>query len=156
MPEGWVKIYSPTGYVYLTKDGPQLQRIGFERAPLDNAFPRLRKREQHKITADIDLITLSERYVANIKSGSLENIEILSAGQSQLDGRPAFEKLMQYTDSSGVRYRVKAYGLVNENGFYEVYYSAPVLYFYDRDIITFEEVLATYQIIIETDDKVSN
>ncbi len=129
-----------------TREGPLLQAIYVDFRPHKRAFAAI-KQESSAATPPQEL---AQRLVADMtKERDLENVQIQSDEPAELAGRPAFRLQFEYkapVKRGAVRYREIVVGTVNEKGLYLIGYRAPVLYYFERDTVAFEQALKTFAI----------
>ncbi len=158
IPEGWVRTTEPDTWEQLeiddklrtillesmtvTRDGTSLHAITVTRRYSDNAFPALKK----KSVASMLPIEAADLYVSELrKRNGLERLEVLSNKPAQVDGKQAFQLVLQYRNDDGLRVRIESYGFVDKTGFYTINYRAPYLYYYDRDRQEFTELVQSFK-----------
>jgi hypothetical protein len=158
VPEGWVRTTEADTWeqvdiddkqriillesMTVTRDGTSLHAITVTRRYADNAFPTIKK----KSVASMLPMEAADLYVAELrKRNGLERMEVVSNKPALIDGKQAFELVMQYRNDDGLRVRVMSYGFVDETGFYTINYRAPYLYYYDRDQSDFTELVQSFK-----------
>lgn len=158
VPEGWVRTTTPDTWerieidseprtillesMTVTRDGTGIHSIAVTRRYADNAFPSIKK----KSAAGMLPVNAADLYVAELrKRNGLERLEVLSNKPAVVDGKQAFELVLQFRNEDGLRIRVMSYGFVDETGFYTINYRAPYLYYYDRDQKDFAELVQSFR-----------
>jgi hypothetical protein len=157
LPAGWVH-QSTARSVSVSRDGFQLNSIAVTRTDLDDAFEDQMKeqraegdRKRPQVAADTPVEDLAELYIAKVMRAS-DQSTLVSDEPSTLGGKPAFRVTTELKDGRGVRIRTTCTGTAQEQGYYEVCYSAPALHYYARDLAVYEKLLASFE-YLETDKK---
>lgn len=158
VPEGWVRTTEPDKWerieideemrllmlesMVVTRDGTGIHAISVTRRYPDTAFATIKK----KSSTNMLPLEAAELYVSELRKRSgLERLEVLSNKPGTVDGKQAFQLVMQYKNDDGLRIRVKSYGFVDETGFYTLNYRAPYLYYYDRDYEDFSKLVESFR-----------
>lgn len=158
VPEGWVRSTKPDTYDYVniddkrqpillesmtvTLDGTGIQAINITRHYPDTAFPTIKKKSK----ATMLPMEVADLYVSELRKRSgLEQLKVLENKPANVDGRQAFQLVMQFKNDDGLRIRIATYGFVDETGFYTISYRAPYLYYYDRDYTTFKKLVSSFK-----------
>ncbi|MGI9281199.1 MAG: hypothetical protein ACR2PX_16455 [Endozoicomonas sp.] len=149
-PDGSFKIEAPLGWVkgpnqnavFLTEEGPHLQKVMMQRYDHKKAFESIKKTSSEEMMP----IELADYYLASFKKerDGLE-VEQLDIKPVKLSGQAAFRMLLQTTTSRGLKINTLAYGLSSKKGFYELSYSAPELHYFERDLPEFEKMVKSFE-----------
>lgn len=146
VPEGWVRLTQPQGWEQVeidgkretmimetqvvTRDGVGLQSINITRRYPDSAFPTIKKKSR----ANMLPAEVADLYVTELRKRSgLERLKVITNKPAKIDGKQAFQLVMQYKNDDGLRIRIASSGFVDKSGFYTISYRAPYLYYYNRD-----------------------
>ena len=157
VPEGWVRTTQPDTWerieidgelrtillesMTVTRDGTGIHAISVTRRYADTAFPTIMKKSSRNMLPP----DAADLYVAELrKRNGLERLKVLSNKPATVDGKEAFQLVMQYKNDDGLRIRVMSYGFVDETGFYTISYRAPYLYYFDRDRKQFTELVDSF------------
>lgn len=146
-PEGWkyAKLWfsDESG---ATREGPALQSIFVDFRSHKSAFKALKQ----KSTPTMLPQDLAQQLVADMtKERGLENVSILADEPATLAGRPGFRLRFEYrlpVQRGAIRYQEVVVGTVNEKGLYLLGYRAPVLHYFERDLLAFEATQKTFAI----------
>lgn len=158
VPEGWVRTTEPDTWERLnidgkdriillesmgvTRDGIGIHAISVTRRYPGTAFPTIKK----KSTPNMLPPEVADLYVSELRKRSgLERLKVLSNKPAKIDGKPAFQLVMQYKNDDGLRIRIMSYGFVDKTGFYTVNYRAPYLYYYKRDYDKFLKLVKSFK-----------
>jgi hypothetical protein len=158
VPEGWVRttqadtwerieIDGETRTILLeamtvTRDGTGIHAITVTRRYADNAFPTIKK----KSVGTMMPLEASDLYVSELRKRSgLERLKVLSNKPAKVDGKQAFQLVMQYRNDDGLRIQIMSYGFVDKTGFYTINYRAPYLHYYERDHKEFSELVHSFK-----------
>lgn len=155
--DGWVRTTEPRTWdrvaidgkdqtilleaMTVTRDGTGLQAITVTRRYADTAFPTLKKKSNAQMLAP----EVADLYVSELrKRTGLERLSVLSNKPAKVDGKPGFQVVMQFKNEDGLRIQIVTYGFVDKTGFYTLTYRAPYLYYYDRDLRVFNELVTSF------------
>lgn len=146
-PAGWRYQKMPFGDECLaTRDGPFLQAVYVDYRKHRKAFPGLKK----DATPEMMPQELAEKLVADITaSRGLQNMRVLSDEPTELAGLPAFRLHLAYrtaVDAGSVRYEEIVVGANSPQGIFVVHYRAPVLHYFTRDLVAYEQALSSFTI----------
>ena len=158
VPEGWVRTTKPDTWerievdgepktillesMSLTRDGTPIHAITITRHYSPTAFPVLNK----KAKANMLPFEAADLYVSELRKRSgLERLKVLSNKPAKVNGKRAFQLVMQFKNEDGLRIRIISYGFVDKTGFYTINYRAPYLYYYKRDYKQFTQVVRSFK-----------
>ena len=144
LPTGWLLLESKDSLV-LSKDGILLQYISIQYRPHEKAFEKLEKDSSSTMLPS----ELAELTIAEIKAtqdDGLPSMEILHNAPVNLAGHTGFDIHLRYKTDDGLRIDTLLRGVVDENGFYLVRYSAPTLHYFERDRQTYNSLTESLQL----------
>jgi hypothetical protein len=158
VPEGWVRTTQADTWerieidgeprtilleaMTVTRDGTGIHAITVTRRYADNAFPTIKK----KSVATMMPLEAADLYIAELRKRSgLERLKVLSNKPAKVDGKQAFQLVMQYRNEDGLRIRIMSFGFVDKTGFYTINYRAPYLHYYERDHKEFTELVHSFK-----------
>jgi hypothetical protein len=138
IPGGWMR-HSGRGSLddTITLDGTDIHSITFALQSLDQAFPIL----EREATPDLLPSELAELTVAELKAGGFDNLEVVSEGPAIVAGQESFRLHLRHRQPTGLRVDHLIYGFATDSGAYRLVFSAPTLYFFERDRPVFEELV---------------
>lgn len=156
-PKGWVRTTAADTWervsidgkmqtmllesITTTRDGEGIQEVSVTRRYPDTAFPTIKK----KSSATMLPLEAADLYVSELRKRSgLERLKVLSNKPAVVNGKPAFELVMQFKNDDGLRIRMVSYGFVDKTGFYTINYRAPYLYYYRRDYSAFARIVRSF------------
>lgn len=126
----------------LTRDGVPLHAITVTRRYPDNAFPTLKKKSSETMLPP----EVADLYVSELKKRSgLEKLVVLSNKPARIDGKNGFQLVLQHKNDDGLRINIMTHGFVDKTGLYTVSYRAPALYFYERDMKDYMNLVASWR-----------
>jgi hypothetical protein len=143
LPPGWLKIAPGNGAVtVLSLDGEDLDLIRISRFDNDKVFSNIKKVASPKdLPAD-----LAGDFIASSKADlSVSSLTVLTNEPATLGGKNGFHLRYAFSNPDGVRYQTDIYAVCTENGFYTVYYRAPVLHYFDEHLAEFQKSVASFQ-----------
>jgi hypothetical protein len=144
LPVGWVLFEEEDG-VWLSKDGPDLQRIAVQFRKHKDAFKEIKK------SSSLDLLPseLAEMTIAELKASNehgLPSLKIMSNEPVQIAGRQGYALPVGVNPDEGLRIQILVDGFVNEKGLYTLFYRAPTLHYFNQDRLAFEKVVSSMRI----------
>ena len=144
-PAGWRRAPGAVGdRVVLTADGTGIQQLVLGRFPLEKAFPLT----QGKAAPDISLRELGERVLAEIRAGSRNStIELKSAAETRIDGRPAFLLHLAERTQAGVQYERLVAGVADRSQMFWANCQALARYFFERARPVCERAIGSVRVI---------
>ena len=138
VPAHWVVLQKSDSLV-VSRDGPELQKIVLHTRPHDKAFPRIKQAS----SADMLPSDLGAHFIAELHAEDaqgLPSLKVDKEGPARLDGREGFRIEAHYDTADGVRYRLLAYGVADKKGYVDLFYTAPAIHYYKRNLADFEAV----------------
>jgi len=139
-PEGWVQEYNAGGQLIASRDGYPLQIILVAARSNIDAFPAIKK----GVTPSTLPSEVADLNIANIKAMGVD-AELVENEPAQVAGRSGYRLLLRHFDGRGLEWRQVVYGAVDEKYFYRLYFEAPALYFFARDLPAFEGMVKSFQ-----------
>ncbi len=138
VPQGWVRLDGLKDRVLITKDGPSIQVVVAKFASHEKAFDNIEE------TTAVDMLPdeLAKLVIADLKHHeSLSALEVVESSPATLDKHMGFRLHLRYKTNKGLAVERVAYGFVDEGGFYQLFYEAPSLHFFARDLRVFERTV---------------
>jgi hypothetical protein len=87
--------------------------------------------------------------IAEIKASGDEGVpslEVLQNAPVEIAGRTGFGLHLRYRTETGLRMDMLLHGVTDTDGLYLVKYSAPTLYYFERDLPVYESVSGSLQL----------
>lgn len=144
LPKGWMTART-TKNLYMTRDGVSLQQI----QALARDITKQEKDAKKILTKGMLPQEAAERVLDIVRSDkSLGQFTVVENAPAQIGGKEGFRLVYTYRNDK-VRYRSVYYGLLQGEKFYRISYSAPVRYYFDKDVATFEEIVKSFKLVEE-------
>lgn len=125
-----------------TRDGMGIHAITVTRRYPDTAFPTIKKKSTPRMLP----LEAADLYVSELrKRNGLERLKVLSNKPVQINGKQAFQLVMEFRNDDGLRIRIVSHGFVDKTGFYTINYRAPVLYYYERDYDDYARLVRSFR-----------
>jgi hypothetical protein len=141
-PLGWMFLYQDQENTVLSKDGPKIQVIGLKKSPYKDAFKHIKK----DISDELLTTELMELFLADMHSANPDiNLTIIQKSPAIIDGKDGFKIQLEYTGTLDVIYDEMLYGFIDNGYYYRIYYFAPKLYYFERDLPTFESIVKSFK-----------
>ena len=136
-PEGWMHLEMPDSDM-LSKDGPYLQYILAQERPLDRGFRFTRQKLNPGMLPHeaARLITDNLRADTHIRRFRLRSIEPATIG-----GYSGFKLSYTHQDQLGVDIDTVYYGVIVQDRFFNLRYSAAKRHYFDSQLAAFDRVL---------------
>jgi hypothetical protein len=158
VPEGWNRTTAADTWDQLTiddkvqtvllermaasRDGTGIHTITVTRRYPDTAFPAIKKKSH----ANMLPLEVADLYVSDLRKRSgLERLKVLSNKPVQVNGKPAYQLVMEFKNEDGLRVRIVSHGFVDNTGFYTINYRAPTLYYYERDYGDYARLVRSFR-----------
>jgi hypothetical protein len=138
LPSGWMAKIGADRF-QLTREGPNAQLIRY--FEMGSTF--VLHGQKTLVTATDSPETLSRVLVENFKTGSpgIRDIVVVEAIAASVCGQPGLRQVSTYATDRGLVYRHLVYAAVMANQVYYLDYDAPALYYFDRDVAAFEDMV---------------
>jgi hypothetical protein len=146
LPVGWARFHlgRTENDVFITYDGPRLDRIEIAKRENKDAFPKIKKTASENMLA----FELAELMVAELKTDdALANIEVVSNAPAMVSGVPGFKLELTGRNPKGVEFGLLVYGVAAKNGFYILTYQAPRLHYFSKYSAAFEQTVASFKLL---------
>lgn len=78
----------------------------------------------------------------------LSQFTLVKNEPAQLGGKDGFRLVYTFMINK-VRYRNIYYGMLQDKTFYRISYSAPVRYYFDKDVAAFEKIVGSFKLVEE-------
>lgn len=143
LPDGWMRFNTPDR-LYITRDGVLLQNIIIERLNIEKPLEHTKK----KFSKDMLPQEVAELVLDNISSDpTVLGFEVIENIPARISGSPGFKVVFTYKNKDGLRLKSILYGLIVDEYFYGIRYTAARRYYFDKDLKTFEKVFASFRLI---------
>jgi hypothetical protein len=143
VPEGWVHAAFIKDGIVISKDGPGLNLIQVRDRKNAQAFVNTKV----ALTQDMLVSEVAEYFIAEYQATAGGTaVKHLSTEPADVGGLPGFKVRLEKTNASGLVFDVLAYGTKDDAYFYYLLYTAPRLYYYEKDVKDFEDLVASFRI----------
>lgn len=143
VPPCWIHAAFIDDGICISKDGPLMNWIEVKHFRKDQGFPLT----EVKLTHDQLITEVAEYFVAELKARHAGNtMNHLGTEPAEIDGRSGFKVNLEFINLKGLAFEVLAYGLADDVHFYYLLYKAPRLYYFDKDLAAFEQLVASFKI----------
>jgi hypothetical protein len=142
VPACWIHAAFIADRICISKDGPSLNWIEVSHFDRSAGFPLTHTtlNGDHLITevAEYDLAELKARFKGH-------TVNHLATEPAEIDGKTGFRMRLELIMPSGLVFDVMAYGMMDEGHFYQMLYKAPRIHYYEKELATFEDFVATFK-----------
>ncbi|MBE7413823.1 MAG: lipoprotein [Deltaproteobacteria bacterium] len=143
LPDGWMR-YRTDEYLFVTRDGGNLQYIMVEAIHVDSQLKHTKKKFHRGMLP----LELSEIIADNMSSNqAISGLKVVENKSAKIGGRQGFRAVMNYRNKDGLKIKSVYYGFMKDDWFYGVSYAAPLRHYFSRDVKTFEKVAASLSLI---------
>jgi PsbP-like protein len=144
LPEGWVRE-NRNDYIHMTRDGFPLQSIYIGRTRVDELELKYTKK---KLTKGMLPQEVAEVLLDNMASNpAMKNLEVKENKPTKISGKRAAKIIVMYENQDGLKLKTISYRLVMDEWLYTISYTAPQRYYFDRDVKTFEKIVANFRFL---------
>lgn len=141
LPTGWM-VFGRDKFMAVTKDGQALQNIFASVMDITEYDEEVKK----KVIKGMLPQETAQVVIDKLKADkSLGQLKIVENEPADLGGNDGFRLVYTYRYSD-VRYKSVFYGMLHGEEFYRMVYSAPVRYYFDRDVAAFEQIVKTFKL----------
>lgn len=143
VPVGWVHAAFVKDGIVISKDGPGLNLIEVRHRTNDHAFVNTKI----ALTDDLLIGEVAEYFIAEYKAlAAGAQVSHLSTELATVGGLPGFKVRLETINANGLVFDILAYGTRDSMCFYYLLYSAPRLYYYEKELKPFENLVASFRI----------
>lgn len=143
IPEGWMQLNTDR-YLLISRDGPFLQYVLIQSRLLETPFGHTRK----KLNGTMLPQEAAEVIVDDMTSDpSVRGLQVLENGPTRINRHDGFRILFTYKNKEGLTLRTIYYGLIVGQWFYSLRYTAVQRYYFEKDIDTFDQIIASFKLL---------
>jgi hypothetical protein len=143
LPDGWMR-FNTDDYLIVTRDGIGLQNILIERIGSDDTLTHTKK----KLRKGMLPLEAAEVLMDNVASNeNVHGFEVRENRPVKVVGNVGFRAVYSYKTDDGLKKKGVMYGFINGDWCYVLQYVAPQRYYFDRDLKTFERVVASARLL---------
>ncbi len=143
LPDGWMR-WNTKDYFPITRDGVDLQHILVEKIGVNDTLTHTKKRFRKGMLP----MEAAEVIMDNIASGkNVHAFEIRENKPAKIDGRSGFRAVYTFKTDDGLKMKGVVYGMMIGEWYYGLQYDAPQRFYFDRDLKTFERVVASARLV---------
>jgi len=142
LPDGWMRL-NTDDYIFITRDGELLQSVLIEAFHVDDQLKHTKK----KLRKGMLPLESSEVIMDNISSNNeIKSFEVKENRSAKVAGHQCFRAIFTYKDSEGLKIKSVYYGFLDNEWFYGIRYTAPQRHYFDKDLKTFEKIVASVKL----------
>ena len=82
-----------------------------------------------------------------VSNQAIQSYELKENTPATLDGLQGFKITYSYKSRDGVKHKAVIYGFLYSEWLYEIRYHATERYYFDKDLMTFEQFVASFRLI---------
>jgi hypothetical protein len=138
LPDGWMRL-NASDFFIITRDGLGLQNIMMERIGVDDTLAHTKKKYRKGMLPLEAAEVLMDNMASNEK---VLGFVVNENKPAKVDGKQGFRAVYSYRTEDGLKKKAVIYGFMNLEWFYVLQYVAPQRYYFDRDLRTFERIVA--------------
>jgi hypothetical protein len=139
-PADWVQLTANRDLLMITRDGLGVQHISVAFLTGDKIFPKTKQ----AFSVDVAPQELAQRVVGELRqTPEMSGLEIKNVAPATVAGKPGFRALVEWRNERGAAFQRVVAGSAVDGGLLIVQYHALKRHFYERDLKTFESVLAS-------------
>lgn len=143
LPPDWMKRNRVEDGLVATRDGFNLQTIAITRVDPGKALAHTKKQVAKGMRPD----ELAEVLLDDLRASGVANgLAVLDTRPLVIGGSPGFRTTVAFKDSWGMKVKMVICGtIVGDRGF-RITYVAPARHYFDKDLATFDQAVAAFQI----------
>lgn len=146
LPDGWMRMNTDE-FVFVTRDGGLLQNILIEAFHVDETLANTKK----KLRKGMLPLEACEVIIDNNSSDQdITSFEVKENKSARIGGHQGFRAVFAYKNRNGLKIKSVYYGFMDGEWFYGIRYTAPQRHYFDKDIKTFEKVVASLRLVRST------
>lgn len=142
LPPDWMKRNFVKDGLVATRDGWNLQTISI--GPIEPGKPLAHTKKV--VTKGMRPNELAEVLLDDLRASGASSLKIVETRPVTLAGLPGFRATVAFKDSRGLRMKAVLCGVLRHDRGWRVSYVAPARHYFELDLATFDEALATFQI----------
>lgn len=143
LPKTWMKFVHKD-YLLLSRDGVLLQNILITRISIDKKLQFTKKQFKPEMLPQ----EAAEVFLDNFRSNQSKfNFKVVENIPCEVSGVPGFKVTCRYKNKDGLRIKKVCYGLLFNNYFYEIIYTAAERYYFDKNLQIFEQVVKNFKLL---------
>jgi hypothetical protein len=145
LPVGWIKQATPDNRTLLaSRNGFLLEVIAITKRPLKEAFPGIKK----PATLEMLPAELAELEIAQIKSQDTyaAALNVMENEPADIAGHQGFRVQVRYKNNRGLEIQRVVYGFADKSAYYDLWFGAPMLYYFDTYYPDFQKAVASFQL----------
>lgn len=145
LPDGWMRWnQNAKDLLFVTRDGAALQSIVVENVHVGDQLKHTKKTLRNGMLP----LEAAEVVLDNTASNpKVHGLEIKENRSVKIDGRPGFRAVYSFTNDDGLRMKAVVYGFMQGEWFYGLKYLAAQRHYFDRDLKSFEKVVASVRLL---------
>ncbi len=142
-PDDWMQLNGVEHGLVATRDGFNLQAIKVRRIELRKPLPHTKK----TVVPGMRPAEVAEVLVDDVRSDpTAKGLKVLETRPATIAGAQGFRTSLAFKDEYGLKLRAVVCGALVGDYAWQLTYVAPARYYYDRDLSTFDQALASFAI----------
>ena len=142
-PQGWMYL-STTQSEMLSKNGPYLEYILIQSRPLEKRF----RYTKQKLNPGMLPHEAAQLITGNMRSDPLiRHFRLLSSEPATVGGHVGFKLTYSYQDQYGVDIKTIYYGVILQNTFFNVRYTAAQRHYFEAELPAFNQLMESLRFI---------
>lgn len=143
VPSGWTYQRMQRDQLTISRDGPGIQKMSTQWFEWNKPFyygdVEKDRLQRGMLPTDVAQQILAARQ----RQRGIESLDLVSLEPAVVTGVEGYRAEYAYRTERGLNYRGVSYGAIRPEGVYVVTFEAPGLHFYERDVPTFEQIMAS-------------
>lgn len=142
LPNGWMQLHSPD-FLLITRDGILLQNIIIKRMELTEELDNSKKKFRSDMLPHEQAELIIDDFTSN---QSMLNFQLLENRPVTIDGHKGFRIVFTYKNEDGLRVKSIYNGVMVQDWFYSIRYTAAARYYFDKDLDSFEKTFNSFKL----------
>jgi hypothetical protein len=141
-PEGWMQLNTQESMM-LSKDGPYLAYVLIQSRPVDQGF----RYTKQKLSPDMLPHEAVQLITDNLHSDPLiRQFNLLASQPAMVAGHAGFRLTYSYQDQLGVAVKTLYYGVILDELYFNLRYTATQRHYFDEELPAFNQLLDSLQL----------
>jgi hypothetical protein len=142
IPQDWMRLKA-NRYLLISRDGPFLQYVLVQERPIYRPFKHTKKKIQNGMLPQ----EAAEVILDEISSDpAVFNFSLIENIPTTIDGHEGFRIVFKHSNTDGLQFKTIYYGLIIGETFYSIRYNAAERHYFQKELETFQQVLASFAI----------
>lgn len=142
LPEKWMRLNTKE-YLLITRDGVMLQHILIERIHVNDSLKHTKKQFRRGMLPHEAAEVILDNKSSN---PDILNLKVIRNIPANVGGLRGFKAVYTHKNKDGLKFRTVFYGVMADEEFFGVAYTAALRHYFKQDLRTFEKLIASFRL----------